>query len=151
MKNFNQICCLFFSVIFLTGCSSLNGDFYSNLKRSTPYLKSSSAIVTTLVLQEAISETDRKEKAQIILQLSSVIEEMTSNGEVDLDLFTQNISKVLPQKSHWDDFAVSLVLIYADFHSQAQSISDENEKMILLIQALNKIAAGCKIAAQRYY
>lgn len=149
MKSFNQIWFLFFSILFFTGCSSLNEDFYTQLKRSTPYLKSSSAILTNLILQEAVSEIDRKEKARIILELSSVIEEMTNNGEVDLEIFSKKISEILPDKSIWDDFAVSIILIYADFHAQAQTITDENEKKIILIQALNKMAAGCKLAAKR--
>lgn len=140
---------MLFSVIFLTGCSSLNGNFYTQLKRSTPYLKSSSAILTNLILQQAVSEIDRKEKAGVILEVASVIEQMTNSGEVDLEIFTKKISEVLPDKNGWDDFAVSIIFIYADFHSQAQTIADENEKKIILIQALNKIAAGCKLAAQR--
>lgn len=151
MRSFNQICCLFFSIIFLTGCSSLNGNFYTQLKRSTPYLKSSSAILTNLILQESTSEEDRKEKAKIILQVASVIEQMTSEGEIDLEVFAAKISGLVPEKSFWDEFVASMILIYADFYSQAQSVADEDERKVILIQALNKIAAGCKIAAKRYY
>jgi hypothetical protein len=150
MKNFNQNVLTFIILIgcfLLLGCQSTG--FYSNLEKATPYLRSSSAIITSLTLQEAVSEDDRKEKAKIILNIASVIEEMTQNGEVDILVFADKISNSLPNKNHWDEFAASLILIYADFNAQAQSVLDENDRKQVLIQALNKIASGCKLAAQR--
>jgi hypothetical protein len=151
MKNFKLHILSFLAIISQTGCSSLNGDFYTNLKRTTPYLKSSSAIVTRLVLSEAVSKEDREKRAKTIVAVAEMIEEMTKEGEVDLAVVMSRISYFFPDESNWGEFSSTIILIYADFHAQAQTIENEDEKRKVLILALNKIAAGCRAGAKYYY
>lgn len=145
MKNFELFLLVGILCVLLSGCSS----FYTNLERSTPYLKSSSAIVTQVLLLEAVDEEDRKEKAQIVISIADLIIEIGESGDVSIENFGNKISYFVPNKSHWHEFATALILVYADFHAQAQELEGA-EKQKVLLKALNKIAAGCKVAAEQF-
>jgi hypothetical protein len=135
-------------VASLTGCS-LKGDFYSSLSKSTPYLSGSAAIITQVVLSEAVSVEDRKSKAKTVLQVAALIEEMTANGDVSLETFGLKLSYFIPDKSYWHEFSAGLILLYADIYAQSKELDPESRTKIL-IKALNKIAYGCKVAAENF-
>jgi hypothetical protein len=115
----------------------------------TTYFRSSAAILTNLALNEAVSEADREEKAKIILHVAVLIETLTESGQISVEELALNLNNLLPQKPHWDEFITSVVLIYADYSAEV-SYLPENEKVEALKEGLNKIAEGCRLAAQRY-
>lgn len=148
MKNFKLSVLCLLTISLFAGCS-LKGDFYSQLQNTIPYLRSSTAIITQVVLSEAVSDEDRKEKAKKVMEVAEMIEAMTENGDVSLEVFASKLSYFVPDKSHWHEFASALILVYADFYARASEL-DETSKQKMLIQALNRIAAGCKVAASSY-
>lgn len=150
MKNFNLYLLAIFSLLFLASCSSMNQGLYSNLKNATPYLKNSSILITNVVLQETGSEKKREEIARIVFEFAYAIEKMTSEENLDIEMLSEKIYSLIPKDKYWDDFALGIFLIYSDFYAQAQKVQDKNEKREILVEALNKIAAGCRIASQRY-
>lgn len=148
MPIFNKLALLFIA-ISLTGCSSIKGDFYDNVGLATPYLRSASSTFTGIVLSKAVSDSDRKAKAALVFKIAAVIEEMTVEDDLSVESLTEKISAVLPNKLHWDEYVVSIVLLYAEFHAQVQE-GDETSKRKILVNALNRIADGCKASALSY-
>jgi hypothetical protein len=137
MKNFK---CLLLAVpLFFMGCATNN----------TAYFRSSAAILTNIALNEAVSEEDRVEKAKIILHVAVLIETLTETDQVSVEELVVSLNNLLPQKEHWDEFIASIVLIYADYLGEVDQLP-ENEKLKAMKAGLNKIAEGCRLAAQRY-
>lgn len=136
--------------VYFTGCQSINSsDPVVRIERSIPYLRASAIVVTMSVFNYAVSEEDRAEKAKIVYDIAYVIEQMTLNEDIDINTVAEVISHYVPDKSHWSEFAANIILIYADFHAQAQSF-EQPEKIKVLTKALNAIASGCRAAAKPY-
>jgi hypothetical protein len=153
MKSFKTLICAILIAclpVYFTGCQSINSsDPLVRIEKSVPYLRASAMVVTGYVFNYAVSEDDRAEKAQVVYDIAYVIEQLTVNGDVDIETFAQVVSHYVPDKSHWAEFAASIILIYADFHAQAQSF-EQPEKLRVLTKALNAIAGGCRAAAKPY-
>lgn len=132
--------------IFTLGCSSM-GNFFTGVDNASPYFRSSAAIITGVVLQKAVSEEDRHEKAEIVFKVATAIEALTAEGVISVETLNVIVSSNIPDKPHWKEFGTAIVLLYADFYEQTAEARD-NVKERILKDALNKIAAGCKIAAQ---
>lgn len=148
MKNFNILMLIILASLTIS-CST---TFYSKLNRYSPYLRSSSATITNYVLSEAVSEEDRKKRANTVLEVASLIEAMTEAGEVSVEEIANKVSNIVPKDDAWSEFAAAIIFIYADIHAQIkESPNLENvEKIESLKKALNKIAAGCRMAAERF-
>lgn len=153
MKNFNTfIAAILIAItpVYLTGCQSLqNATPTERIERSIPYLRASAIVITNGVFNYAVDEEDREAKAQVVYDIALVIESMTVEGKLDINSVAELVSNYVPDKSHWHEFAVSLIMIYADVHAQAQDLEDAN-KVKVLVKALNAIAGGCKSAAKVY-
>jgi hypothetical protein len=150
MKNFRVILLCLFVAFFSSSCSSLNQtDFYNNLSRSSVYLKSSSSYITSVVLAQEKSEETRAKIARVIYDISFTIENLTVEDDITPESFAAIISRYVPEGSSLNDFAVNIILLYADFYSQTNQL-EANTKARILLTALNKISAGCKIASNKY-
>jgi hypothetical protein len=137
MKNFK--CLLLAIPLFFMGCSTNN----------TTYFRSSAAILTNIALNEAVSEEDRVEKAKIILHVAVLIETLTEADQVSVEELATSLNNLLPQKPHWDEFVSSIILIYADYLGEVDQMP-ESQRVKAMKEGLNKIAEGCRLAAQRY-
>ena len=153
MKNFSTILLailLALSPICLIGCQSLqDATPAQRIERSIPYLRGSAIIITNGVFNYAVDEEDRKAKAQIVYDIALVIETMTAEGKIDINSVAELVSNYVPDKSHWSEFAASIIMIYADVHAQAQDLEDTSKTKVLA-KALNAIAGGCKAASRVY-
>jgi hypothetical protein len=150
MKNFRVILLSLFIAFFSSSCSSLNQtDFYNNLSRSSVYLKSSSSYITSVVLTQEKSEETRAKIARVIYDISFTIENLTVEDDITPESFAAIISRYVPEGSSFNDFAVNIIILYADFYSQANQL-EANTKARILLTALNRISAGCKIASNKY-
>ena len=127
------------------GCSSMS-NFYNGLNNSSPYFRSSSALITTLVLQKAVSDEDRQEKAKIVLNLATAIETLTKGDNLSVETVSTTLLQSIPDKPHWKEYTMALVLLYTDFYEQNDKVVI-GDKQKALITALNRIASGCRIAA----
>lgn len=150
MKNFKAILLCLFIAFFSSSCSSLNQTaFYNNLSRSSIYLKSSSSYITSVVLAQEKSEETRAKIARVIYDISFIIENLTVEDDITPESFAAIISRYVPESSSLNDFAVNIILLYADFYSQTNQL-EGNTRTRILLTALNKISAGCKIASSKY-
>lgn len=152
MKNFKVLFLALIVAISSVSCQSLNSnDPYVRIERSTPYLRASAIVVTNGVLGYAISDSDRAEKAKVVYDIATVIEQLTIDGDVSIESISEVLLSYVPEKSHWYEFATNLILIYADVHAQVRDLEgDPSDKRKILVKALNQIAGGCKVAANVY-
>lgn len=136
--------------MFTSSCSSTQqASFYNSLSKSTVYLKSSSSYITQLVLSQEVSTEKRAKAAQVIYDVSYVIENLTVADDISLDAFAIIISKYIPTSSILNEFAMNIILLYGDFYAQSSQLEDSSRKKIL-ISALNRISSGCKSASSKY-
>jgi len=150
MKKINYLVLIFLASVLTSGCQSFNFDnSIDKIESSLPYLKKSSNFITKSIFSYAVSEKDRQNKAKIVYSLAEGIEEITQNGELSIESVAKVIEKYLPNKSHWDDLATNLILMYADIYGSTKDF-EENKRNEILLKALNNIAAGCKSAAKVY-
>ncbi len=150
MKNFKTIVFCFLIAMFTSSCSSTQqAAFYNSLSKSTVYLKSSSSYITQVVLSQETSIEKRAKAAQVIYDVSYVIENLTVADDISMEGFSSIISKYIPSSSIWNEFAMNIILLYGDFYAQSAQLEESSRKKIL-ISALNRISSGCKSASSKY-
>lgn len=150
MKNFKIIILCLLIAMFTSSCSSTQqAAFYNSLSKSTVYLKSSSSYITQVFLYQESSIEKRAKAAQVIYDVSYVIENLTVADDISVEAFASIISKYIPSSSIWNDFAVNMIFLYADFYAQSAQLEDSSRRKIL-ITALNRISSGCKLASSKY-
>lgn len=151
MKSLNAVfLAIVIAVYPLVGCASFkSADPYQRVELSLPYLRTSAMLIAGSVFNYAVSEEDREAKARIVYDIASTIEELTKEGDISVEKIGEIVSNYLPDKSHWDEFAANIILLYADVYGQTDLFQGD-EKRQLLVKALNYIATGCKAAAKIY-
>jgi len=150
MKNFKTILLCFLIAMFTSSCSSTQqASFYNSLSKSTVYLKSSSSYITQVVLSQETSVEKRAKAAQLIYDVSYIIENLTVADDISVDALSSIISKYIPSSSIWNEFATNIILLYGDFYAQSAQLEESSRKKIL-ISALNRISYGCKLASSKY-
>lgn len=150
MKNFKTIVLCFLIAIFTLSCSSTQqAAFYNSLSRSTVYLKSSSSYITQVFLSQEQSIEKRAKVAQVIYDVSYVIENLTVADDISVEAFSRIISKYIPSTSLWNEFATNMILLYGDFYAQSAQLEESSRRKVL-ITALNRISSGCKLASSKY-
>lgn len=150
MKNFSIIFLAIAIAFSGVSCQSTSNDPYKQIERYVPYLRGSAMVITSSVFNAAISDKDKADKAKIVYDIATVIEQLTIDGDISVESIAETISKYLPVNSHWDEFAANIILIYADVYAQSQELEDQDSKRKILVKALNQIAGGCKAAAKIY-
>ncbi len=150
MKNFKTILLCFLIAMFTSSCSSTQqASFYNSLSKSTVYLKSSSSYITQVVLSQETSVEKRAKAAQLIYDVSYIIENLTVADDISVEALSSIISKYIPSSSIWNEFATNIILLYGDFYAQSAQLEESSRKKIL-ISALNRISSGCKLASSKY-
>lgn len=152
MKN---ILPLIFISILVTGCATNNGGNGNSdvggttpkqaVEAALPYIAPAVTLACTVVLDQAVSESDRAEKAKMINNVATIVEGLTRGSTPTPDQLQKALSDYLPQeKTHWAKYVVAVRDIYA---AQFNKL-DGNVK--LGVDVLNAIAKGCKTATEEY-
>ena len=137
--------------VFMIGCSTTNtgGDNQvggtTAVENALPYIKPATILICTVVLEQALSVEDRKEKAKMINHVSTIVESLTIGAIPTPDQLQKALMDYLPaEKTHWAKYIVAVKDIYA---AQFAKI---NGDAALAVKVLNAIAAGCKDATAEY-
>jgi len=136
--------------ILFAGCSTTNtgGDNNSaqtNIENALPYIKPAVILTCTVVLDQAVSSSDRIEKARMINHVSAIVEGLTIGNTPTPQQLQKALSDYLPaDKTHWANYINTVKDIYAD------QFSKMNGNATLAIKILNAIASGCKEATASY-
>lgn len=147
--NFVMIC---FATFFAVGCSTTNtvnedkiGGTTATVENVIPYIKPAVILACTVVLDQALSPEDRKEKAKMINHVSAIVEGLTIGNTPTPDQLQKALADYLPvEKTHWSKYIIALKDIYA------AQFSKINGNTALAVKILNAIASGCKDATEQY-
>ncbi|MFZ4599980.1 MAG: hypothetical protein ACOYNN_15155 [Terrimicrobiaceae bacterium] len=145
------------ALFLLTGCTTTNpggndqtgGTTNQNsaaqkVEAALPYVKPAVALACTAVLEAAVSDSDRVEKAKMIHDVAAVVRSLTGGSVPTVQQLDEAISNFLPEKTHWTNFADSLSDVYQNLFRQI------NGDPALALKVLNAIADGCVSATQTY-
>ena len=136
--------------LFLVGCATTNtnqnnNSAQTNIENALPYIKPAVILTCTVVLDQAVSPSDRVEKAKMINHVSTVVEALTISQTPTPDQLQKALTDYLPaEKTHWAKYITAVKDIYA-----AQFVK-LNGDAALAVKVLNAIAGGCKDATEEY-
>jgi len=134
--------------VFLGACATTQTgkvDVETSVSNALPYVKPAVVLACTVVLDQALSPSDRVEKAKMINHVASIVEGLTVGTAPTPDQLQKALTDYLPiEKTHW----VNYVSVIKDIYAQQFARLDGNTA--LAIKVLNAIASGCKDATASY-
>ena len=135
--------------LFFAGCvtTGTNGkvDPAQTVENALPYIAPAVTLTCTVVLDQALSESDRIEKAKMINNVATIVESLTRGATPTPDQLQKALTDYLPvEKTHWSKYVVAIKDLYA---TQFNKVGG-NAK--LAVDVLNAIAKGCKDATESY-
>jgi hypothetical protein len=96
-------------------------------------------------LDQAVSSSDRVEKAKMINNVATIVEGLTRGSTPTPDQLQKALSDYLPvEKTHWAKYVVAIKDLYA---TQFNKVGGNTK---LAVDVLNAIAKGCKDATESY-
>ena len=143
-------------VILLTSCATNNGGNSGDstggttttaaqkVEAALPYIKPAVSLACTAVLEAAVSDSDRAEKAKLIHDVAKVVRGLSAGAVPSVQDLDKAVADFLPQKTHWTNFANSLGDVYGNLFRQI------NGDPALALKVLNAIADGCVSATEGY-
>lgn len=115
------------------------------VENALPYIAPAVTLACTVVLEQAVSDSDRAEKAKMINNVATIVESLTRGSTPTPDQLQKALTDYLPQeKTHWSKYIVALKDIYA---AQFAKLDGDTK---LGVDVLNAIAKGCKTATDEY-
>lgn len=115
------------------------------VENALPYIAPAVTLACTVVLEQAVSQEDRVEKAKMINNVATIVEGLTRGNTPTPDQLQKALTGYLPQdKTHW----VKYVVVVKDIYAAQFAKLDGDAK--LGIDVLNAIAKGCKTATDEY-
>jgi len=134
--------------VFLGACATTptgQVDPATSVSNALPYVKPAVVLACTVVLDQALSPTDRVEKAKMINHVSAIVEGLTVGTAPTPEQLQKALNDYLPsEKTH----LVNYVSVNKDIYAQQFARLDGNTA--LAIKVLNAIASGCKDATASY-
>jgi hypothetical protein len=134
--------------VFLGACATTQTgrvDPATSVSNALPYVKPAVVLACTVVLDQAVSGSDRIEKAKMINHVAAIVEGLTAGNTPTPEQLQKALTDYLPEeKTHW----VNYVSVIKDIYAQQFSRIDGNTA--LAIKVLNAIASGCKDATASY-
>ena len=132
----------------LSGCQSFKTAFKdnrSNIEKAVDYSKFASFFACAQILDLAVGEEDKEEKAKIIFDISSALATLSQENPTaeDIELLVLHHT---PDKMHWEFLAQELGRIYENLYSNIKT----DEDLVLVAQFINEISEGCKQASSPY-
>ena len=134
---------------FIIGCATTDTnsriDAAQTVQNALPYIAPAVTLTCTVVLDQALSPSDRVEKAKMINHVAAIVESLTAGSAPTPAQLQKALTDYLPvEKTHWVNYVTSIKDLYA-----AQFVKlDGNTK--LAVDILNAIAKGCKDATSNY-
>jgi hypothetical protein len=134
---------------FIVGCATTGTnskiDAAQTVQNALPYIAPAVTLTCTVVLDQAISPSDRVEKARMINHVAAIVESLTGGAAPTPAQLQKALTDYLPvEKTHWVNYVTSIKDLYT-----AQFVKlDGNTK--LAVDILNAIAKGCKDATSNY-
>lgn len=95
----------------LVGCAT-NQTPTDTVVAVTPYVRPAMTALCIVVLNSAVDDKDRSEKAQEIYHLSSLFESLAKGEFPSVGRFEDILNDHLPKKAHWASLSKSLANIY---------------------------------------
>lgn len=135
--------------LLVAGCAttSSNGkiDAAQTVENALPYIAPAVTLTCTIVLNQALDENDRIEKAKMINNVATIVEGLTRGATPTPDQLQKALTDYLPvEKTHWAKYVVALKDLYA---TQFNRVNGDAK---LAVVVLNAIAKGCKDATEGY-
>jgi hypothetical protein len=136
-------------LLFLAGCATTGNhtpnDPAQTVENALPYIAPAVTLTCTVVLDQAVSDSDRAEKAKMINNVATIVEGLTRGSTPTPDQLQKALTDYLPvEKTHWAKYVVAIKDLYA---TQFNKVGG-NAK--LAVDVLNAIAKGCKDATESY-
>jgi len=120
-------------------------DPAQTVENALPYIAPAVTLTCTVVLDQAVSEGDRVEKAKMIYHVADIVEGLTKGAAPTPDQLQKALTDYLPQdKTHWVKYVVAIKDLYATQFAKV------NGNTKLAVDVLNAIAKGCKDATESY-
>ena len=140
---------LIFIPLLVAGCATTGGnsnnDPAQTVENALPYIAPAVTLTCTVVLDQAVSDSDRAEKAKMINNVATIVEGLTRGAAPTPDQLQKALTDYLPvEKTHWAKYVVAIKDLYA---TQFNKVGG-NAK--LAVDVLNAIAKGCKDATESY-
>ena len=146
MKNFLPFILI---PLLITGCATTGGnsnnDPAQTVENALPYIAPAVTLTCTVVLDQAVSDSDRAEKTKMINNVATIVEGLTRGSTPTPDQLQKALSDYLPvEKTHWAKYVVAIKDLYAtQFNKVGGNVK-------LAVDVLNAIAKGCKDATESY-
>lgn len=140
---------LIFVPILIAGCATTGTnnkiDPAQTVENALPYIAPAVTLTCTVVLDQAVSGSDRVEKARMINHVATIVEGLTKGTAPTPAQLQKALTDYLPaEKTHWVNYVTAIKDVYAVQFNKV----DGNTK--LAIDVLNAIAKGCKDATASY-
>jgi hypothetical protein len=148
MKNIALVS-LIFTAFVMTGCVTTGPDnkvdAAQTVENALPYIAPAVTLTCTVVLDQAVSDSDRVEKAKMINHVAAIVEGLTRGATPTPDQLQKALNDYLPvEKTHWAKYVVAIKDLYA---TQFNKVGGSTK---LAVDVLNAIAKGCKDATESY-
>jgi hypothetical protein len=140
--------------LLVTGCATHNtGSDHAvagtapgqAVQSALPYISPAVTLACTVVLEQALSPTDRVDKAKMINNVATIVEGLTRGATPTPDQLQKALTDYLPaEKTHWAKY----ISIVKDIYATQFARLDGDAK--LGIDVLNAIAKGCVTATAEY-
>jgi len=135
--------------LLVAGCATTGGNSNNDpaqaVENALPYIAPAVTLTCTVVLDQAVSSSDRADKARMINNVATIVEGLTRGAAPTPDQLQKALSDYLPvEKTHWAKYVVAIKDLYA---TQFNKVGG-NAK--LAVDVLNAIAKGCKDATESY-
>jgi hypothetical protein len=135
-------------LLMLVGCVTTPSgqvDATASVENAIPYIAPAVTLTCTVVLDQAVSGSDRVEKAKMINHVSTIVESLTRGTAPTPDQLQKALLDYLPaEKTHWVNYVTSIKDLYA---AQFVKVGGNTK---LAIDVLNAIAKGCRDATASY-
>jgi predicted thioredoxin/glutaredoxin len=133
----------------MAGCATTGTDgkidAAQTVENALPYITPAVTLTCTVVLDQALSPTDRVDKAKMINHVAAIVEGLTAGTTPTPEQLQKALTDYLPvEKMHWVNYVTSIKDLYA------AQFSKINGNTKLTIDVLNAIAKGCKNATANY-
>ena len=135
--------------LLVAGCVTTGPDNKvdpaQTVENALPYIAPAVTLTCTIVLDQAVSGSDRVEKAKMINNVATIVEGLTRGAAPTPDQLQKALSDYLPvEKTHWAKYVVTIKDLYA---TQFNKVGGNTK---LAVDVLNAIAKGCKDATESY-
>jgi hypothetical protein len=135
--------------LLVAGCATTGTDGKidpaQTVENALPYIAPAVTLTCTVVLDQALNESDRIEKAKMINHVATIVESLTRGATPTPDQLQKALTDYLPvEKTHWSKYVVAIKDLYA---TQFNKVGGNGK---LAVDVLNAIARGCKDATESY-